>query len=175
MKSLKTFLMIPLFSLLVSLAAQAGQLAELTKGNLVRLSEGKVAAATDDALSGKEIIAVYYSAHWCGPCRAFTPQRVKFYNEIKAKHPKFELIFVSSDQSAEKMQGYMAETRMPWLALAYEHRRLEALEKHSASGIPYLVVLDADGNELIAKAKDQDWRPPSTVLPELKRLLEASK
>jgi hypothetical protein len=69
----------------------------------------------------------------------------------------------------------MNVTQMPWLALNFGKRNLQALSKHSARGIPYLIVLDADGNELIAKAKGEDWRPPTTVLPELKKLLEQKK
>jgi len=155
--------------------ANAGQIADVTKGSLVHRSDDKVVAATDDALAGKEIIAIYYSAHWCPPCRRFTPELVKFYNENKSKYPKFELIFVSSDKTEEAMKGYMTETQMSWLALKYDKRGLVALRNHACRGIPYLVVLDADGNELIAKAKNQDWRSPATVLPELKQLLEKQK
>ena len=28
-------------------------------------------------------VAIYFSAHWCGPCRSFTPQLIKFYNTMK--------------------------------------------------------------------------------------------
>ena len=174
MKILRSIAASAAFFALASLA-YAGQIADVTKGALVHRSDDKVVAATDDALAGKELIAVYYSAHWCPPCRKFTPELVKFYNENKSKYPKFELIFVSSDKTEEAMQGYMTETQMPWLALKYGKRGLTALRSHACSGIPYLVVLDANGNELIAKAKDQDWRPPTTVLPELKKLLEKQK
>lgn len=174
---MKILKMLAAYTAFLSLAllANAGQIADATKGNLVRLSGDKLAAVTDDPLAGKEIIAIYYSAHWCPPCRKFTPELVKFYNENRAKYPKFELIFASSDKSADAMWEYMNSTQMPWLALKYSKRNIETLGKHSARGIPYLVVLDADGNELIAKAKDQDWRSPSTVLPELKKLLEQKK
>jgi len=174
MKTYSSIVVSIVFLALVSLA-YAGQLADVTKGVLVHRSADKVVAVTDDALAGKELIAVYYSAHWCPPCRKFTPELVKFYNENKAKYPKFELIFVSSDKTEEAMTGYMTETQMPWLALKYDQRKLAALRSHAASGIPYLIVLDANGNELIAKAKDQDWRPPTTVLPELKELLDKQK
>lgn len=174
---MKTYSSLVAFVFFLALAslAQAGQIADVTKGGLVHRSADNVVAATDDALAGKEIIAVYYSAHWCPPCRKFTPELVKFYNENKAKYPKFELIFVSSDKTEDAMKGYMTETQMPWLALKFDKRGLGALRSHAARGIPYLIVLDADGNELIAKAKGQDWRSPTTVLPELKKLLEKQK
>ncbi|MFT3870921.1 MAG: thioredoxin-like domain-containing protein [Nibricoccus sp.] len=171
MKFLKSIAIFSAFFAIVS-QVSAGQIADATKGKLVRLSDDKVAAAAGDALAGKELIAIYYSAHWCPPCRAFTPKLVEFYNENKTANPKFELIFVSSDKSASQMEEYMSGAKMPWLALKYDERGLALLRKHAARGIPYLIVLDADGNELIAKDQGQDWRSPTTVLPELKKLLQ---
>ena len=34
-----------------------------------------------DALAGKTI-GIYFSAHWCPPCQAFTPKLVDFHNEM---------------------------------------------------------------------------------------------
>ncbi|RLG30214.1 hypothetical protein DRO03_05040 [Methanosarcinales archaeon] len=55
-----------------------------------------------DKLTGK-IIGVYFSAHWCPPCRAFTPNLVKFYNSLKKADKPFEIIFVSSDRDKKAM------------------------------------------------------------------------
>ena len=53
---------------------------------------------TNEVLAGKEVIGLYFSAHWCPPCRGFTPQLGKFYDQIKdAKN--FEIIFVSLIES----------------------------------------------------------------------------
>ena len=30
--------------------------------------------STIDALSGKEVVGLYFSAHWCPPCKQFTPE-----------------------------------------------------------------------------------------------------
>ena len=49
-------------------------------------------------------VALYFSAHWCGPCRGFTPNLVKTYEAIraaKAADPAragLDIIFVSSDR-----------------------------------------------------------------------------
>ena len=40
---------------------------------------------TTDALRGKKVIGVYFSADWCGPCRKFTPELVSFYNKINSR------------------------------------------------------------------------------------------
>ena len=33
----------------------------------------------DSALADKELILYYFSAHWCPPCRQFTPMLKDFY------------------------------------------------------------------------------------------------
>ena len=44
---------------------------------LVKADGSKVGAS--DALAGKAIVCLYFSAHWCPPCRAFTPVLKDFY------------------------------------------------------------------------------------------------
>ncbi len=62
-------------------------------------------------------IALYFSAGWCGPCHQFTPDLVKFYNEMKPKYPDFEVLFMSLDTGATAMEKYMNEMSMPWPAV----------------------------------------------------------
>ena len=51
---------------------------DIIKGqNLVKADGSSVAA--DAALGGKKIVLIYFSAHWCPPCRAFTPMLKDFY------------------------------------------------------------------------------------------------
>ncbi|XP_052128314.1 nucleoredoxin-like [Frankliniella occidentalis] len=45
------------------------------------------------------VVGVYFSAHWCPPCKAFTPQLVRTYNAVRERGISFEVIFVSSDRS----------------------------------------------------------------------------
>lgn len=170
MKTLPVFAAISI-ALLTAGLAQAEKLADSLNGSLVRLNHEAIVKAEPDALAGKKLIAVYYSAHWCPPCRAFTPELVKFYDETKAKHPDFELIFVSSDRSAKEMKEYMVWGKMNWLALDYKQRQLPVLKSLSASGIPYLIVLDADGKTLISRPAGENWMAPGKALAKLKKLL----
>ncbi len=105
------------------------------------------------ALAGKTV-GIYFSAHWCPPCRGFTPVLVETYNEIVAAGKPFELVFVSSDQSEEKMFGYMTEVKMPWKALPFGSDKKRALgDKYGVRGIPTLVIVDKDGNTITKNAR----------------------
>jgi nucleoredoxin len=56
-------------------------------------------------------VGIYFSAHWCPPCRDLTPVSPEFYNKHhQAKN--FEIIFVSSDKSGGEFEEYYNE--MPW-------------------------------------------------------------
>nr|XP_040125196.1 nucleoredoxin isoform X3 [Ictidomys tridecemlineatus] len=62
-------------------------------------------------------VGVYFSAHWCPPCRSLTRVLVESYRKIKEAGQKFEIIFVSADRSEESFKQYFSE--MPWLAVPY--------------------------------------------------------
>jgi Ca2+-binding EF-hand superfamily protein/thiol-disulfide isomerase/thioredoxin len=72
--------------------------------------EGPV--STSAALEGK-IVGVYFSAHWCPPCRQFTPQLADAYSST-LKSKGFEVVFVSMDRSEDDFKAYHGS--MPWLA-----------------------------------------------------------
>lgn len=94
-----------------------------------------------------KVIGLYFSAHWCGPCRAFTPTLAEAYTKhLKAKG--LEIIFVSSDRDAASFQEYYKE--MPWLALPNGDPRESKLSKRfGVSGIPSFVLVDASTGETI--------------------------
>ncbi|XP_020295212.1 nucleoredoxin-like [Pseudomyrmex gracilis] len=89
---------------------------------------------------------VYFSAHWCPPCKAFTPQLVDTYQRIRERGHYFEVIFVSSDRSEESYNAY-TET-MPWLRIPFsqEERRQKLTRALDVQAIPTLVILDPRDN-----------------------------
>ena len=99
-------------------------------------------------MAGKKV-GIYFSAHWCPPCRAFTPHLVNVYNEIKKQGNPFEIVFVSSDRDEKHMLDYMREMKMPWLAIPFGDGRVGKLKsKFGIRGIPSLVIVDAQGNTI---------------------------
>ena len=93
-----------------------------------------------EALASAKHVLLYFSAHWCPPCRGFTPALCKWYEAHRAEG--IEVVFISGDRSDEQFSEYYGE--MPFCALPFEDRALqEALsEKYGVEGIPALMVLD---------------------------------
>jgi len=126
---------------------------------------------TADALDGKTAVGLYFSAHWCPPCRGFTPKLGEWYTK-DLKEKGLEIVFVSSDKDQSAFDGYFSE--QPWLALPFEKRDIKnALsKKYKVQGIPTFVILDGKTGEVITKdgreAVSDDptgaklpWKPPT--------------
>mmetsp|Transcript_13775 Transcript_13775/g.45314 ORF Transcript_13775/g.45314 Transcript_13775/m.45314 type:complete len:263 (+) Transcript_13775:361-1149(+) len=119
-------------------------------------------------------IATYHSAHWCPPCRRFTPQLTETVKKLKANGTKMELIFVSSDRDEKSFKEYFGEMGEV-LAIAPEDARKEKLDSlFEIEGIPTLVTMElaADGAITVinkdargvasgdAEGEKWPWAPP---------------
>ena len=100
------------------------------------------------ALKGK-VVGLYFSAHWCPPCRMFTPVLKDFYDEVC--DDDFEIVFVSFDHKEEDQMQYIEEAHGDWLYVPFGDPSIqEASNKLDVSGIPTLVIFNAKG-ELVTK------------------------
>jgi hypothetical protein len=125
----------------------------------------------------------YFSAHWCPPCRNFTPKFARWYD--KNQHgsgpdmSSLEVVFVSSDRSEEAYREYLNE--MPWKALPWTQELQDmkmslgtrfkvflcspvsavtlcaAVRNHllQVSGIPTCVVLSPSGAMITSSAVER--------------------
>jgi nucleoredoxin len=126
---------------------------------------------TGPAVEGSpKYTALYFSAHWCPPCRMFTPKLVEWYNNFKPKHPDFELVFVSSDRDQAAMEEYIKGDNMPWPAVKFDQAQNETFRKFGSSGIPYLVLIDNEGNAVTAQP-DNEWQSPQEVLSKIEEIV----
>ena len=101
-------------------------------------------------LSNK-IILLYFSAHWCGPCRQYTPQLSQFYGNIKRVQlgHEIDIIFCSCDHSNEEFLSYYKASH-PWLAIPYDASAREDLaSRFKVTGIPRCVVLSPTGKIIV--------------------------
>ncbi len=128
-------------------------LASLMASSLVTANGKTVNGA--DVLKGKKLVALYFSAHWCPPCRAFTPELVKFRNKAVSNNLPFEVVLVSSDNDEKAMKSYMATEAMRWYAVPYSSQlRTRLKSEFKVSGIPTLILLDGNGKVF---SKDARW------------------
>ncbi|VDM62482.1 unnamed protein product [Angiostrongylus costaricensis] len=121
-------------------------MADLLKGVKLHKGDGSTANA-EDALKGK-VVALYFSAHWCPPCRQFTPVLKDFYGEL-VDDGEFEIIFVSFDRTEADLKKYMEECHGNWYYLPFGSSKIQELAtKYSVNGIPALIVIRSDGKEV---------------------------
>ncbi|MEO5753902.1 MAG: thioredoxin-like domain-containing protein, partial [Chthoniobacterales bacterium] len=169
--SLRGLLGVALLSLAAD-AVQGQEIADELKGKLVALRGKSLLPADPPDLPQAKYIALYFSAGWCGPCHQFTPDLVKFYQEMKPKYPGFEIVFMSEDQSSNAMEKYMGEMSMPWPALRYSFAKNDRkLTKYAGPGIPCLVLLDEKGTVISDSYAGSNYLGPHKVMNDLKKLL----
>ena len=90
------------------------------------------------------LIGIYFSAHWCPPCRGFTPILSKFYKVANEKKKQIEIIFVSFDRDLKGYKEYYDS--MPWLSFPFEdNKKMKLGRDFGISGIPAFLVFDKNG------------------------------
>ena len=123
-------------------AKDSSSATDLFEGPLLDSNGAEVSKAV---LAGKTI-GIYFSAHWCPPCRTFTPKLVKFRD---ANKKDFEVVFVSSDRSPKAQMDYMKKTGMKWYTMPHRSSAANALaKKYGISGIPSLIVVSPQGKTI---------------------------
>jgi len=117
----------------------------------------KVAAS--DIVNDAEVIAVYFSAHWCPPCRGFTPVLKTFWEDNQDKG--LVIIFVSSDRTEIDATSYFNNDHGDYYMMKFDDAAVKALKTNcQVSGIPSLCVVDKEGN-----LKHKDGRGDVTSKP----------
>ena len=112
---------------------------------------------TKTCFRDKEFLLLYFSAAWCPPCKRFTPILSNFYKQHADTH-KFQVVYVSSDQSLEQFDEYFG--KMPWLALPTDDKaaaiKNSLATRLSIRGIPSLIVVHVDTGLFVTdKAREQ--------------------
>lgn len=111
-------------------------------GNTFKTKSGTI--TLEELQASADVIAVYFSAHWCPPCRGFTPVLAKFYNEVNANGKKLEIVFGSIDQSEDQFNEYFGE--MPWVTIPFGDPKIRGtMDALGIQGIPNLKVFKKDG------------------------------
>jgi thiol-disulfide isomerase/thioredoxin len=139
---LRTILLLQLFAAVcLSAADRKFDFSKLTPNYINAKGEKK-----ELNMTGKKYILVYYSSHWCGSCREFTPLFIDFYKENSKD--LFEVVFMSLDFSKEKQLSYMQDSKMPWLGVEYSQLKPSGLFDFVGCVMPWIAVFKSDGTHI---------------------------
>ena len=95
---------------------------------------------------------LYFSAHWCPPCRNFTPKLKNFYEVVNKNQKQIEIIFVTSDKSEAEFNEYFGS--MPWISLPFKDESIDNLKQtFEVMGIPTFLVFNNEGKLIDDKAR----------------------
>ena len=138
-------------------------MAELLPADLLD-SDGK--KVPSGSLAGK-MVGFYFSAHWCPPCRGFTPSLVEFRDKNKKD---FEVVFVSSDKSPDAQMKYMKEMNMKWYTLPHRSEHANKLsQKYGVRGIPALIIVSSEGETISKNGRNEVGSNPSQAIKTWKK------
>ena len=106
--------------------------------------DGKKGKVKLSKVKESPLIGVYFSAHWCPPCRGFTPVLSKFYQVANKSKKKIEIIFVSFDRDEGQYKEYYDS--MPWISFPFkDDKKMKIAKDFEINGIPALLVFDKNG------------------------------
>jgi len=129
-------------------------------GNSFYSNNGEV---NDSSLKSAKFIGIYFSAHWCPPCRGFTPVLSDVYKKINENEKVFEVVFVSCDSDENEFKNYLST--MPWIAVKFGDESSEKLSNlYKVSGIPRLVIINQNGEIIEENARSSVTSKKEDVL-----------
>ena len=115
-------------------------------------------------LSNCKIVGLYFTAHWCPPCRTFTPKLISLYKAANSQEKVMEIAFVSFDRDSETMNNYFEE--MPWSAVPYSDQNLRTSlgDKYGVTGIPALIVFKSNGTLISSDGRSDVYSKNAAVV-----------
>uniref|UniRef100_A0A0D9W974 protein-disulfide reductase n=1 Tax=Leersia perrieri TaxID=77586 RepID=A0A0D9W974_9ORYZ len=94
------------------------------------------------SIEGKKT-CLFFSAHWCRPCRKFTPKLLQIYSKLRNTGKNIEIIFVSLDRDEISFLDHFKG--IPWLTLPFDTGlRQKLCMQFDIEHIPALIPLSTN-------------------------------
>jgi len=135
---------------------QAQQAAEKLRvqGRVVTELEGKLLSSVTgkpeplDTNALPRYLVFLRGSSGCSITRGFTPKLVKYYQEMKPKHPEFEIIYLTTEPMPDT-ESFAKEMGFSWRAVEYEATgAVPSVSKPIDGKLPQLIVMDRSGKVL---------------------------
>lgn len=136
-------------------------------GDSLLSKSGPVPTST---LDEAKMVLIYMSAHWCNPCRQFTPKLELFYESANFDERAVEVVYTSWDRTQEEFDSYYSS--MPWLAVPFDavDVRENLKERYGITKIPTVLLIRKDGTLVTPTAKKDVEDKGPLCLAEWERL-----
>ncbi len=106
-----------------------------------------------------KMLLVNFWATWCAPCRREMPGLDRLKADLGGPH--FEVITIATGRNDPmKMQTFFADTGLLHLPL-YRDPGFELPRALGINGLPFTILLDADGRKIAHLIGDAEWDSPS--------------
>ncbi|CAI5449338.1 unnamed protein product [Caenorhabditis angaria] len=120
------------------------KMADLMKG-ITLLNKELEEVKAEEALAGK-VVALYFSAGWCPPCKQFTPKLHRLYNALRSNGKPFEVVFFTRDRSRADFEENFTEKHGDWLSVKFDDPILTRYPpKFEVKSIPVCRIINSAG------------------------------
>jgi nucleoredoxin len=102
----------------------------------------KIGKANLEEVFNCNVIGLLFSAHWCPPCRVFTPKLIQAYLDLNQDQKQFEIIYCTQDRDEESFLEYLEEMPWPGVGFAEFESICDLADKFEIIGVPTLIVLN---------------------------------
>ena len=126
--------------------------------DLVVVQGSGFASFKPDAWLKARYIVIYFGAGWCPDCRHFSPSLVAAYDHQPADRERFEVLLLPMDRTEAEQLKFMRAEKMSWPALGFDKMAsaTDLRKYHSGKGIPWLSIIDSEGQVVLQSKNDQD-------------------
>jgi len=101
-----------------------------------------------DPAAKPRYIVFYRGSSTCPITRRFTPTLIRYYQQMKPRHPEFEIVWMMTE-SPEDTGKFAREIGFSWRAITYENEaKLYSINQAITGKLPQLIVVDPSGKIL---------------------------
>lgn len=163
---------------LAKMVIPKGFLGKQLKGLTYREKDGKFVKM--DGKWNARYFILYYSASWCGPCRAALPHNLEVYRDKIADRKDLEVVMCSMDHGLEGAQKWAVSNKMPWPVFLFGYldnlsKECPLIRQNYPGPIPAMVLVDANGNKIASGGLEGLVRKVDSLTAAEKEKQEASE